>query len=808
MPTKKTLWPVLGAIAALFAYSVCAAQADGTAAAGAPTTQSAGPTSSSAGPLVLKEVVVTAELVRQPLQNVPEAVSAVSGAELNAMGAQSFTSYARTVPGLNFIDLGDGRENVNIRGLSSAVGAATVGYYIGDIPIENAHGGQYDISSFGGSPIDPDILDLNRVEVLRGPQGTLYGSGSMGGTIKLVPEAPNLTQVEGSVGAGGQVTQGQGGASPGGNADLILNMPIVNGVAGVRSVFWGRDDGGFINRTYGAAGDFGSPTALPTGTVKNLPDEHTWGLRTIGQLDPAPGLTITAIVFLQDQHYSGYQDITGGATNPNNSLEQVFIDNVAEPQDNRFTLTGLTAEYDFGNFKALSATSYQINRELTTMEGTSATVLLPILFGISSAPAAPFPNLAEVTFDNNTWTEEARFWNARSIHGFDLLAGLFYENQRQDEFFNWASPQYNSVEAGNDPSNPLYAAGGDIFSDRLTGFERQTAEFGQVTYHVTHALRILVGLRHFTIPNGSTLVEVPSVLIGPATVVTSVRANSGGTVYKAEIAQNITPNHLLYFEFSQGFRPGFGNGPQASFCNAGTVPPQVNPDSLNQYELGTKTQWLGGRLRVNADVYQINWSSIQQNVLLSCGFDYTSNFGSALIRGSELDSAARVTDWLTAGLSGGYVRARLEQNTAANQCLITGSCAMEGDQILGVPNWQYSLYADSTIPLASNFQGFAHLDYSYTGHSFNEFVREISSDGMPEGPINSLYEDQPLRLLNLRIGLRHEAYTVSFQVANLLNNVAHLSTDPFSNITFAIPGRPRFAVNRPRTFMLNAVYEF
>lgn len=755
----------------------------------------------------LQEVVVTAEKRAEPLQKVPEAVSAVTGAALQDMGAQSLTGYARTVPGLTFTDLGNGRQKLSLRGLNSTIGSDTVGYYIGEIPIESTHGGSYNISSYGGGPVNPYLLDIDRIEVLRGPQGTLYGSGSMGGTIKLVPKEPNLTTFEGSVGAGAQVTEGEGGASPGGDADLVLNVPIVANLAAVRAVFWGRDLGGFIDRTYGYAGNFGSSTPLPRGTVSNLPDEHTWGLRAIGLVQPIERLKISAMVYLQNQHFNGFQDITGGATNPDDRLQQVLISNVAEPQTNRFSLYGLTVSYDFDRFELLSATGYSTSRSQVDEEGTSATVLLPILFGVSSTPATPFPNVADVNFNVHTFTEEARLSTTERIFGFDALLGVFYSSSGQTESFYWSSPQYNAVEAGNDPASPLYAPGNNIFGDSVQASQRQTAEFGQLTYHVTDALRVTLGLRHFEIPNASTLIE-DGLFAGNTTVVSPVSASSVGTVHKANISYNITPNHLAYIQYSEGFRPGFGNGIPPAFCNAPPSARQVNPDSIKQYELGAKTQWLDRRLTVNADVYRIDWSGIQQVVLEPCGFGYTANSGDAVIKGAEFEVSDQLTKRISAGLSGSYIRARLQQNSPADVCLSTASCAAAGDQVEGVPNWQYAIFGQTTFPIAEGYGGFARLDYQYTGGSFGEYVRQVSTDGLPLGPIDPTYEIQPLRLLNLKVGVRHESLQLSLEASNLLNNVVHESVDAYSNITIAIPGRPRYGVNRPRTFLLHAEYDF
>lgn len=256
----------------------------------------------------LQEIIVTAEKRSQNLQDVPASVSALSGEILQAMGAESFTDYARSIPGLTFTDAGGGRQTPAIRGINPSVGSGTVGYYIDETPIAGIEG--------GGGIVQPTLVDINRIEVLRGPQGTLYGSSSIGGTIKLVPNAPNLSRVEGSVKGEGLVTQGADGASLGGQAELVLNVPIVEDLAAVRAALWYRDAGGFINRTWTNAGALGIATGPQVGKVGNLPDEHTWGLRTTALFQPIEQLKVSAMIYLERQHFDGFTDITGGASNP------------------------------------------------------------------------------------------------------------------------------------------------------------------------------------------------------------------------------------------------------------------------------------------------------------------------------------------------------------------------------------------------------------------------------------------------------------------------------------------------------------
>jgi iron complex outermembrane receptor protein len=747
--------------------------------------QPAGPDQNSSA---LEEIVVTAEKREERLQNVPQAISAVTGTTLEAMGAQSFTDYARSIPGLTFQDAGAGRQIPTIRGINPSAGRPAVGYYIDETPIP---------TSYSGFVVNPELIDLARVEVLRGSQGTLYGSSSIGGTIKLVPNSPNLSQVSGSVKATAMITQGANGGSPGVDSQLVLNIPIVEGIAAVRGALWARDVGGYINRTYGYAGDYGGATP-PRGSVGNLPDEHTWGFRVTGLVQPSEQLDISAMAYVQSQHFDGFSDITGGPDNPNDRLVQNFLADVSEPQSNWFELYNVTLKYRAGRVNLISSTSFSNQRADFSMEGMSAIQYFPTFVGPAPPSGVAFPNVAEVKTQTHEFTQEVRLATSETIAGFDAILGAFYSGETQPQQFYWSPPQYNAAVAGNDPSNPLYAPDNNILTAWGPGdYEHHTAEFGELTYHIADSLRLTGGFRHYNVTNGEDISTSGWFVGGNQPGVVSEAISTGhsqGWVYKGNLSYQLTPDHLLYAQYSEGFRPGFGNRPLPPLCGSSNAL-EVQPDSIKNYEVGAKTDWLDRRLTVNASAYRINWSDIQQGVLLPCGFASISNFGSAVIKGGELEINGKLTQHITAGFSGTYLQAKLQQDLPALG-------ALAGDQIQYVPNWQYGLYAETTFPLLDVNDGFARLDYQYTGSSFSNYAR------LSDGTRDPSSEVQVVRLLNLRTGLRLKNWEFALSGQNLLNNVVRQGLDPNAYITFSIPGRPLYVVNRPRTFSLSAAYEF
>jgi len=739
----------------------------------------------------LETVVVTAQKRSEPLQDVPAAVSALTGATLKAMDAESFTDYARSIPGLTFQDLGAGRQTPTIRGINPTAGSAAVSYYIDETPIS--------ATFLGGFSVNPALIDIERIEVLRGPQGTLYGSSSIGGTIKLIPHAPNLSRVEGSVKAEALVTQGADGASPGGQTELVLNVPIVQDTAALRGAFWYRNAGGFINRTWTNAGAFGIATGPPVGKVGNLPDEHTWGFRTTALFQPTEQFDLSAMIYLQHQHFDGFTDITGGASNPNDQLVQNMISDVPEPQDNQFEVYNLTAKYRFGRFNVVSSTSYNGQENEYTEEGVSQIQFFPSFVGLpGSGPV--FPNLADTRFATYSFVQEARLATSESIAGFDSVIGVFYSKSYGPRWYHYTLPGYNAVVAGNDPTSPLYAPDNNVFTQSGNNRERQTAEFGELTYHFTDSLSLTGGLRHYDVSNSTEVFSDGWFLTGNAPEVISrgfLHASANGFVYKGNLSYKLTPDHLLYAQYSEGFRPGFGHGQLPSICN-GQAGSDVQPDSIKSYELGAKTSWIDRRLTVNAAAYRINWANIQQGELLPCGFRVAANFGSAVIKGAELEVSAQLTHSVSAGLSTTYLHTQLQQDLP-----LLG--ANTGDPIQSVPKWQYALYAETTFPLleANNgFAGFARVDYQYTGSAFTDYSR------LSDGSFDPAREMQVVRLLNLRTGVRSHAWEFALSGTNLLNRTVRQSVDPWAVVTIPVPARPRYVVTRPRTFSLSATYQF
>jgi iron complex outermembrane receptor protein len=736
-------------------------------------------------PAALQEVVVTARKVEEPLQDVPASVSALTGATLEAMGADSFNDYARSIPGLYFQDSGVGRQTITIRGIGNLGGLGTVGYYIGETPMPESYG-------VNNVLVDPRLIDVDRIEVLRGPQGTLYGSGSIGGTIRLLPNAPNLSRFEGSVKGEALVTQGADGASPGGRTALVLNVPIAQDLVAVRGAFWYDNVGGYINRTYGYVGGVAD---APQGKVGNIPDEHTWGMRATLLYQPVEQFSVSAMAYLQRQHFDGFQDITGSATNPPSNppldqLVQEHIFDIAEPQDNTFNLYSLTAKYSFSRFNVVSVTSYSDQRQTLVYDYTP--------FGQSIFDLA-LPTTAGVQYSTYNFTEEARLATSERIAGFDAVTGVFYSKIHTPQEIYISPRDYNAMVAGNDPNNPLYAPDGNFYTSWGEALHvRQTAVFGNLTYHFTDRFSLTGGVRHYDISTSTDTFANGWLIGGNVPGVTSestASSSSNGFVYTGDISYKLTPDDLLYGRYAEGFRPGVGNTLLPG-CPAELN--QSRPDSIKSYEVGVKTSWMERRLTFNGAAYRMNWQDIQQVAEVFCTGGLAAfplvNSGDAVVKGGELEANVQLTPRLTTGVSATYLHSELLQDSP-----VAGG-GLAGDPILAVPNWNYALYAQTSFPVLLSDDGFARVDYQYTGSSYGGYTR--LADGSRD-PASKL---QVVRLLNLRTGIHYHAWEFALSGTNLLNNIFISTVNAFGSVAPA--GLNRYTINRPRTFSVSATYQF
>ncbi len=679
-----------------------------------------------------EEIVVTAQRRTQSLQDVPISISALNAQDIERAGFSEFDDYAARIPNLSFSASGssstDGALSIAIRGV---FGNNTTGFYIDDSPLL--------------ATLNPRVVDLERIEVLRGPQGTLYGARSMGGTVRLITVQPDLDEAS-ERGHALISSIHDGGMNYG--VDGAVNIPIQPGVFAVRAVGYLQESGGFIDRAPRAD----APTPFPI--RKNIDGESVRGMQLSGLLSVAGGdLTIAPRIMYEHIKRDGRTQADFTAGNRVN-LRQYDID---EPSKSEWTLATLTATYNasFGTFLAASSwfdRSYSDSEDFS--EWTTA------VLGFQGA-STTFSNT-----DQNIFSQELRFvssWNGP----IDLTAGLFYQRSKS----HWRFPQ-TVVEGFSDDAFRL---------DNPTKITER-AVFAEATWHVTDALRLIAGARAFR-NKVDFVLDQGGAFVGPDEHYEGKQDEKGITP-KVGIQYDIDEDRMLYFTMSEGFRVGGVNFYSSQLCAAEIAglglsdTTTFDSDSLRSYEAGLKSSWFSRQLRLNAAVFQIDWSDLQQRQGLTCGFALNLNAGDARIRGTEVE-----IDWLPFEntrllFSVGYVDSEITDTGGVG-------ALTRGQSIQNVPSWTWSASLDQDFKI-SNVPAFLHLDFSRTGGSWSG----------NNNPIN-LLRRPAYEVANARLGAEFGLGRISLFVDNIFDKAANYAD--IQPLGVQTPGRPRIVVNQPRT---------
>ncbi len=735
----------------------------------------------------LQEIVVTAEKRESTVQTTPISLTAVSGADIQDRGLTDLSSLVQSVPGVSLRTSGPGMSEFEMRGVASTGGnSPTVGFYYDDTPLTAPAA-----TNEGKIVISPALYDLNRVEVLRGPQGTLYGSGSMGGTIKVVPNAPNPDAFDASAEAIFGDTD-HGGFNHAENG--MVNLPFGSGVAAVRIVGSYSRDSGWIDRVVTAPGQFPAPTGGFTvrGDVLAAPvaaeyhdvnDTARTTVRISALVKPIDGLTITPSFFYQKMTAGGlpYIDSTPGT----DAHYQPF--DVAERYFDEFKLGALNVKYRTDSFEISSTTSYWTRHEPLTQDtseswatGLGIPVFEPADGGLGAAYA----------FENNKshqTTEELRLASVGDSR-LKWLVGYFYEDF--ESFWDIDFPSANGAALFG--SNDLFY----YFSPNKI---LQQSVFGEVTYNITEPFAVTAGLRRYHYDAPVSVNQTGSLT---APVVNSTSEKDQGVTPKVSLSYQLTQDLLVYATAAKGFRPGGGTGPvptsgplsceselQIEYGTHQFVPGPISfkSDHVWSYELGEKLRAADNRVTINAAGYFESWIGVQQtNALSPCGYIYTANAGNAHVYGGELEIQAIVVRDLVVSANTSYSHAALVSSN------LIDSGFNPGTPIQDVPRWTASASIAYRHKLTDQLAFTARAENTYVGSRTDETfsVNTVSS-----------YD-----LTNARAGIEGDHWSAVLFVNNvtdkraLLNNVTQ---DAVNLATFN-----RVAVSQPRTAGIDLSYKF
>ncbi len=762
---------------------------------------------------VIEEITITATKRETRLQDTAMSITALGSDAIEKRGLVQMGDYLSTLPGVTMQDRGAGFNSIVIRGIATQpqVEKEAVGVYFGDSPVSGVKGAFDD-----GGHADFKMVDIERVEVLRGPQGTLYGAGSMGGTVRIIPAAPNLNQVEGKIAAQYSQTGKLGGDNT--MVQGVINVPLVDDKLALRGVAYRFDDSGYVENiaaSYTGPGNVVDLANAWGGSVNdegNIGDNQTTGARLSALWQPIESLSATLGYVWQKTDQKGYPQVD---TYLPSQFQQVRITpgSAAPPALNGDTLgteegveietelTFLNIEYDLGWGSLYSSSSWLSRDSLAAQDWSRILSVFGNLWILQP-------------MEHDFFVQEIRF--ASSFEGpVQVLAGAYYEDRDQQ--------RYTMTTFAGDPEKTddlIAAVGWPLPVDAPPGFTadgwtefsaawdwkeslKQTAYFGEVTWNITDQLAATVGVRHYEYDQSTYATNTGYVFNRLTPVVArDMSGENKGETWKFNLSWTPVEDMLVYFQWAEGFRPGDALNPYPladydpdntgfyTLVADGTKVPirdQTDPDTLENFELGFKGTFADNRILVNTSLYRINWAGLPvqvglYNFTLGRGFAATTvNVGESVSEGVELETQWQLTDFLHLDLNASWNESKLAKDQAG-----LGS---KGDDLPGSADFNFSAGLEYGFSLAG-YDAFARIDYAY----LSEFETFIGQDDTV--PSSGGYGQ-----IHLKSGMNFGRLNVDLFVKNLTDedDFTWVSSSPSSTTAYRL---------RPRTIGLNFGYQF
>jgi outer membrane receptor protein involved in Fe transport len=683
----------------------------------------AGPALAQEAQAELAPVIVTAQRREQDILDVPYNISAVSGDEIALRQTFDSPELLRGIPGVGVVDRGERNSavvsGIRIRGLnvdSAALGdyavsaVATVSTYVDDTPI---------YANFL-------LKDIQRVEVLRGPQGTLYGSGALGGTVRYVMNEPVLGEFSGSV--GGALSSVEGSDGIGGAGDLTLNLPVGDTLAFRLNLsvadYPGLTD--YVNLY--VLDDEGLPIA-PNGVVdpateyrrkKDADDVEIWYGRFAGRWEPSDTFNATVSVFAQSDDVGGRRQQTPGADGfgrPYRDYENGSIQ--LEPATRDALLGALEMNLDLGFATLTSSTSYYDHSGDSTSENTGFYAQAGFLSFYYNYPR---PMASAV----RTWSDRSLIEELRIVSDtgskFDYVVGLWYQDQNrdagQDSYLRGYKRWWDEADIYG-PGLEDVVTGDQDFYYRFEDDFQETAVYGELTWHVTDRVDVTGGLRWFD--NDSTnhsVINLPLYASLDNRTTAEFKTSDDDTLFKGNVAIHVGDDDLVYVTYSEGYRRGGANAvPTTGFFAESPAWLTYDSDSVENYEIGI-TGTLAG-MRYDLSAYQIDWNDPQLNTATpNWGFFAVANGDGAESKGVELQLSGEIGDSVTWGFGWAYTDAQLTADfvSPANAAAIF---QFDGARLPGAPENTLNASLDWRVPVMGDRTFIAHVDGFYQSDTVN-----------------------------------------------------------------------------------------
>jgi outer membrane receptor protein involved in Fe transport len=757
----------------------------------------------------LDEIVITANKTQEPASKVPISVLAYSDEALKQSGIKSIADLGNLAPGLQFdqtAGLGGGATTyLSIRGVSSQIGSATTGVYLDDVAIQTRIGPL----SYFGNPY-PTMYDLERVEVLRGPQGTLFGAGAEGGAIRFISREPSLNDYSGNARA--ELAMTDGGA-PSGEVGFAAGGPVVKDEIGFRLSVWGRKDGGYIDRI--------DPI---TGSVvdRDANTNSTSAARLAFLFSPISEVKITPSFYAQAAHSSDTSSYY--LTQPNSYTGEYANGRlIAQPGNDRLYVASLKVEANLAHDLQLTSVSAYVVRDGDGLQDSTAvmgTVLGGYGYGVPpGGDPADYPQYWAFPTDHSqlstdtistklhSVSQELRVSNAPDSR-LRWTGGLYFSRAVQTDTQSVLDPW-----GVNNVINPIYGANvspnDPVLYAEIESTDKQTAAFGQVDYKMAPKWTLTVGGRISHTVAAYVQNQSGFLTTGDNTIQTEEGSQSQNPWSgKLALAYQITPDDMIYASAGRGFRMGGANqainsAPESEGGCGVTAPPTYGTDTVNSYEVGVKGR--ADRLRFDADVFWVQWDNIQEVLSLPCGFAYIANAGDARTRGFDLALRYTINRALTVNLSASYVDAEFTKTVYVPTTTPgdPGSLFVQaGDRVAGEGSAPWSIVGSFDYRFkAAGYDSSLYVEDAYKSHDGGIFpwMHPLSNLYQPMIPSNPA-----TNLLNTRLTTTIGQVGLSAYVNNITNSHEKLYLSQDNGESLLITG----IKYRPRTFGLAVDYNF
>lgn len=763
--------------------------------------------------LVLEEVIVTTQRRQENILDVPYNITAISGAAIEASITLDNAELLRSIPGASLIDQGPRNiqfNSIRIRGLS--VDSSAFGdFLLGSVPTVSTY--------INETPVFANLalIDLERVEVQRGPQATLYGSGALGGTVKYLTRAPQFDEFEARVSVSGSNVNGSG--SIGYTAGLVFNAPLSDTFALRANILW-QDYPGITDYTNLYVLDANGVPVQPNGifdrgfdsteftSKKDADDYESLYVRLSARWAPAESIDITANYFFQSDDSGGRRQPSSGV----NGLGEPFgkYDNgaaILEPADRDFDMGSLEANIDLGFATLTSASSYYENKGSSETDNTGFFANNLAQFYYSTYFVFPRPlYTAGRTFSDKAFVQELRL--VSNTDGLiDYVVGLFYQNQTR------TASQSSDLIGFKAWSDAFFFPPSFVISDNVFNFRRKEdyeeyAVFSEVTFNLTDDFKVTGGLRYFDNKSTTnTFVRAGLYTFFNGQADTTFIAKDNRLLFRANAAYKFSDDDLIYATISEGYRRGGSNGVPTIGQFANNPAWQIfKSDTVTNYEIGVKGTLSG--IRYDVSGFYIDWEDPQFNTSTPNGFFFAvANAQKARSTGVEVQfSGSLDDDRLNYAIGYAFVDAELTENFIAPPAfgsMVGTMVAAKGAPFPGIAKHSLNLAGDYTFPVSLNMNFIARVDGFYQSSTQNVLNQGVFQAASFDG----------FMIWDLTFTLATEGWDVSLFIKNIANEKG--TTGAFTEAAFGpVPSAEFYGSNSrqfialPRTIGLAANYHF